>query len=328
VLVTETAETAHLPVIDVSPALSGHSGPARVAVTRSLHEALHETGFMYVVGHGLDASLLASAFRSASRFFARPLEEKTAVAYTDSAANFGFQGIEGERLDPANAPDLKEAFTMRNALAASPAHAAALASASASAPASAPTRWPDEGFRTDALRLFAAGLSTAHTLLALLAESLQLPSDYFTPLHRGENVTLRFLHYPANLPFRSSTQLGAGEHTDYGSITLLFQQEVGGLEVRDRAGQWRFAPPLPDAIVINTGDLMERWTNGRFRSTVHRVRPIVGDRDRYSIALFVDPDSAVQVECIPSCIEPGMSPRYPAITAGEHLRQKIEATHR
>jgi isopenicillin N synthase-like dioxygenase len=178
------------------------------------------------------------------------------------------------------------------------------------------------------MALFAAGLSSAHALLALLAESLNLPSDYFTPRHQGENVTLRFLHYPANLPSQSSTQLGAGEHTDYGSLTLLFQQEVGGLEVRDRTGQWHLAPPFPNAIVINTGDLMERWTNGRFRSTVHRVRQIVGERDRYSIALFVDPDSAVEVACIPSCLEPGASPRYPIITAGEHLRQKIEATHR
>jgi isopenicillin N synthase-like dioxygenase len=85
---------------------------------------------------------------------------------------------------------------------------------------------------------------------------------------------------------------------------------------------------MPGAIVINTGDLMERWTNDRFRSTVHRVRPIVGNRDRYSIALFVDPDSAVEVECIPTCLEPGLPARYPPITAGEHLRQKIEATHR
>ena len=306
------SETVPLPVIDLSPALGDPTPQGRAAVTHRLHEALQETGFMYVVGHRLDASLVARAFRSARRFFARPLAEKLAVAYTDSSANFGFQGIEGERLDPASAPDLKEAFTMRNVLAAQPES----------------TRWPDDEFRTDALALFAAGLSTAHTLLALLAESLRLPSGYFMPLHRGENVTLRFLHYPANLPSRSNTQLGAGEHTDYGSITLLFQQDVGGLEVRDRAGQWHFAPPLQDAIVINTGDLMERWTNGHFRSTVHRVQPIAGDRDRYSIALFVDPDSAVEVTCIPSCVAPGVPPRYPTITAGEHLKQKIEATHR
>jgi isopenicillin N synthase-like dioxygenase len=85
---------------------------------------------------------------------------------------------------------------------------------------------------------------------------------------------------------------------------------------------------MPGAIVINTGDLMERWTNGHFRSTVHRVRPISGTRDRYSIALFVDPDSAVEVECIPSCTGTGIPARFPVITAGEHLRQKIEATHR
>lgn len=295
----------NLPVVDLSAA------NGREEVVRNIQRALHETGFMYVIGHGIDTSLVAQAFRSAGRFFALPLAQKQAVAYTDSAANFGFQGIEGERLDPANAPDLKEAFTMRNALAARP----------------DATRWPDDSFRDDALALFATGLSTAHTLLALMAESLQLPSDYFTPLHRGENVTLRFLHYPANLLSRTNTQLGAGEHTDYGSITLLFQHEIGGLEVRDSTGQWHLAPPLAGSIVINTGDLMERWTNGHFRSTLHRVRPIMGDRDRYSIALFVDPDSAVQVECIPSCIEPGMPPRYPAITAGEHLRQKIEATH-
>jgi len=305
-------EPTSLPVIDLSPALSDYSPQGRAAVTRKLHQALHETGFMYVIGHGLDTSLLARAFHSAQRFFARPDQEKRAVAYTNATANFGFQGIEGEWLDPKNAPDLKEAFTMRNALGA-PAESA---------------RWPDDEFRADALALYAVSLSTAHTLLALLAESLQLPSDYFTPRHRGENVTLRFLHYPANLPSRSTTQLGAGEHTDYGSITLLFQQDVGGLEVRDSAGRWRFAPPIADAIVINTGDLMERWTNGYFRSTLHRVRPITGDQDRYSIALFVDPDSAVEVECIPACIEPGTAPRYPVITAGEHLRQKIEATHR
>ena len=297
-------EPANLPVIDISR--------DRADVSRRMHEALHETGFMYVVGHDIDSALLARAFESASHFFARPLADKRSIAYTDSTANFGFQGIEGERLDPLNAPDLKEAFTMRNALAAAP----------------DPDRWPDENFRSDALELFARALATAHTLLTLLAESLQLPPDYFTPLHRGENVTLRFLHYPANLPSRSETQLGAGEHTDYGSITLLFQKDVGGLEVRDRSGQWRFAPPMANAIVINTGDLMERWTNGHFRSTAHRVRPIAGSRDRYSIALFVDPDSAVQVECIPSCIKPGMPARFPVITAGEHLRQKIEATHR
>jgi isopenicillin N synthase-like dioxygenase len=208
-------------------------------------------------------------------------------------------------------PDLKEAFTMRNAR--------GLAVQS--------ERWPDERFRDAALTFYEEGLAAAYCLLRILAAALELPADYFITRHNGENVTLRFLHYPANLQAKSGAQLGAGAHTDYGSITLLFQDDVGGLELRGANGDWHLAPPVPEAAVINTGDLMERWTNGRFRSTQHRVRPVTGNRDRYSIALFVDPDSAVEVECIESCTSPQNPPRYPRITAGEHLRQKIAATH-
>jgi isopenicillin N synthase-like dioxygenase len=300
---------AHLPVVDIS----GFHADARRRefIATAVNRALSERGFMYVTGHGIDSALIGRAFDSSRHFFERPRALKESVAYTDATANFGFQGLEAERLDPKSAPDLKEAFTMRNARAlVAQAHL-----------------WPDESFRDTALALYEASLSAAHRLLNVLGASLALPADYFTPLHGGENVTLRFLHYPANLQAKSESQLGAGAHTDYGSITLLFQDDVGGLEVRDADGEWRFAPPVPDAVVINTGDLMERWTNGRFRSTLHRVRPITGDRDRHSIALFVDPDSAVAVECIPSCVGANRPPRYPAITAGEHLRQKISASH-
>ncbi|MEJ0038358.1 MAG: 2OG-Fe(II) oxygenase family protein [Gammaproteobacteria bacterium] len=187
-------------------------------------------------------------------------------------ADFGCQGIEGESLDPTARPDLKESFTMRNAR----------------AWAARVDRWPDEEFRDMALELYDVGFAAAGRILGILAGCLDLPSHFFAERHLGENVTLRFLHYPANLPSRSNDQLGAGAHTDYGSITLLFQDDVGGLELQNAEGSWQSAPPVVDAAVINTGDLMERWTNGRYRSTVHRVRPIAGTRDRYSIALFID----------------------------------------
>jgi isopenicillin N synthase-like dioxygenase len=261
-------------------------------------------------GHGIEPGLIERAFGAARDFFAQPIAYKERFAYTDVESNFGFQGIEAERLDPMSMPDLKEAFTMRNAW--------ALAERS--------SRWPDRDFRGSALALFVASLAAAYRLMRVLTLSLNLPEDFFAVRHRGENVTLRFLHYPAKLQSESVSQLGAGAHTDYGSITLLFQDEVRGLEVRDANGEWRSAPPVPGAVVINTGDLMERWTNGRFRSTLHRVRPITGPQDRYSIAMFVDPDSDVTVECISSCVEPGQPARYPIITAGEHLRQKIAAT--
>jgi isopenicillin N synthase-like dioxygenase len=303
------SDTAGIPIIDIGG--FAHGGADEAHVVGDVSKALSQSGFMYVRGHGLDPALIGRAFAIAGRFFAHPVARKTEFAYGSVEANFGYQGIEGESLDPTSKPDLKEAFTMRNAR----------------AWATHADRWPDPEFRDMALELYDVSLAAACRILAILAASLDLPSHFFAERHLGENVTLRFLHYPANLPSRFPDQLGAGAHTDYGSITLLFQDDVGGLELLGADGAWRFAPPVADAIVINTGDLMERWTNGRFRSTVHRVKPITGNRDRFSIALFVDPDSAVQVECIESCITPGAPARYAPITAGEHIRQKIEATH-
>lgn len=182
-------------------------------------------------------------------------------------------------------------------------------------------------FLVTAQEFFVAAFAAARGLLRLVAQSLALPAEFFSERHKGENVTLRFLHYPADLSSRVESQLGAGAHTDYGSVTLLFQDDVGGLELRGASGEWRSAPPVPGAVIVNAGDLMERWTNGHFRSTLHRVRRVTGGRDRYSIALFVDPDSDVLVECVPSCQGAANPPRFEPITAGEHVRQKIAATH-
>jgi isopenicillin N synthase-like dioxygenase len=283
----------------------------RAAAPQSVERALTQSGFMYVTGHGVDPELVERTFAAMKRFFGQKREFKDPYAYTDIDANFGYQGVEGERLDPGSMPDMKESFTMRNAL----------------LRADQITRWPAGDFRDAALAFYTAGLGAAYRIMEMLAASLSLPADFFALRHRGENVTLRFLHYPAGLRARSSAQLGAGAHTDYGSITLLFQDEVGGLELLGADGNWRAVPPIDGAAVVNSGDLMERWTNGRFRSTVHRVRPIAGDRDRYSIALFIDPDSAVEVDCFASCVSAERPLRYPRITAGEHIRQKIAATH-
>lgn len=273
-------------------------------------DALEHQGFMYLRGHSL-APRVESAFAMSRQFFSLPPATKLRSRYQQIDANFGYQGLEIESLDPGNAPDLKETFTMRNA---------------AGWPAD-DTRWPSPEFHAQAVDFYRAALVQAHVLLTLMARALDLPEQHFNPLHGGQNVTLRYLHYPAGAKQRDQGQLGAGEHTDYGSITLLFQDDVGGLEVRGRDGQWIAAPPIPGCAVINTGDLMERWTNGRFCSTPHRVRPISGARDRYSIALFVDPDSDVAIECIPSCVGVGHPARYPPVTAGEHLHQRIAATH-
>jgi isopenicillin N synthase-like dioxygenase len=297
-----------LPIVDI--ALFGKNEAGRAIVTSEVRHALENVGFLYVRGLPVTPAQVERAFGISRRFFASPPEFKRQYAYASVDANFGYQGLEVERLDNAAPPDLKESFTMRNALA-----------------VQGQVAWPDEEFRREAVGFYAASLMAAYRMLQIMAASLALPADFFAERHLGQNVSLRLLHYPTNLAPRADAQLGAGAHTDYGSITLLFQDEVGGLEVQGLDGQWRSAPRVPGCTLINTGDLMERWTNGRFRSTPHRVLPVSGARDRYSMALFVDPDSAVSVECIPSCAIPGQAARHPPITAGEHIRQRIAASH-
>jgi isopenicillin N synthase-like dioxygenase len=136
-------------------------------------------------------------------------------------------------------------------------------------------------------------------VLRAFAIALQLPEDFFTLKH-GQNHFLRLLHYPPLTAAPEVGQLRAGEHTDYGSITLLLQDAIGGLEVRTRSGEWIAAPPIPGTIVVNVGDAMQRWTNDRLCSTPHRVRIPTGEdagRSRYSVALFCDPNPDVELAC-------------------------------
>jgi isopenicillin N synthase-like dioxygenase len=296
----------NLPVVDIAPDL-GDAGP----VVLEVRKALSEFGFMYVRGHGISASVLGRALEASRNFFAQPASFTSRFAYdhTDLDRNFGFHGVQGERLDPSSPADLKESFSMRNALAVTEAE-----------------RWPSEPFRDAALALYAASLAASYRIMRIMAAGLNLPPEFFTQRHRGQNVTMRYLHYPAGLAVESAAQYGAGAHTDYGSITLLYQDDVGGLEVLGRDACWHAAPAVPDALLVNIGDLMQRWTNDHFVSTLHRVRPIGGHTDRYSIAFFVDPDTNVQVECIESCTSERRPARYSAVSAGEHIYAKNSAS--
>jgi isopenicillin N synthase-like dioxygenase len=299
----------NLPVVDIAP-VSSDAAPVGPVVLQ-VRNALAEFGFMYVRGHGISPSVLGRALEASRNFFAQPASFTSRFAYnhTDLEANFGFHGVQGERLDPSSPPDLKESFSMRNALAVTQAE-----------------RWPGEPFRDAALALYAASLAASYRIMRIMAAGLNLPQEFFTQRHQGQNVTLRYLHYPAGLAAESAAQFGAGAHTDYGSITLLYQDDVGGLEVLGRDAGWHSAPAVPDALLVNIGDLMQRWTNDHFVSTLHRVRPIRGHADRYSIAFFVDPDTNVQVECIESCTSADRPARYSAVSAGEHIYAKNSAS--
>ena len=288
--------------------------PATVAkLGTAASDALAAIGFMSVVNLGIDQSLLQKVFFASRKFFASDAKVKARSAYVSAGENFGYQGLCEEHLNPGAPADLKETFTMRNVL------------------NKAPTddRWPSKEFQNLMCEFYAACLQGAAKLQQALAVALNLDQNFFVRYHNGENVTLRLLYYPeSGVDQVTDRQMGAGEHTDYGLLTLLFQDDVGGLEVMNANNQWQAVDYVESAIVVNSGDLLERWTNGRYRSTLHRVRPKIGQRERFSIVMFVDPDSATQVSVVDSCVSDQNPARYEPITAGEHVQQKLEASHK
>ncbi len=277
-----------------------------------IDDALSGLGFIAVTNIGIEPDKLEHVFNTSKAFFAMADENKRRSAYTSAEDNFGFQGMMQEHLNPARPADLKETFTMRCPFKYE----------------ASDQRWPSSEFRETVLDMYNTSMNCAFKVLRVFSAALEVERDFFVQYHTGENVTLRLLHYPsAGVDAVSPEQLGAGAHTDYGVITLLFQDDVGGLEVLDKNGVWQAVDYIENAIVINTGDLMERWTNGRYKSTRHRVQPRIGQRDRYSIAMFIDPDTATQVTVLDSCVSTDNPARFPAITAGEHILAKIRATH-
>ncbi len=140
-------------------------------------------------------------------------------------------------------------------------------------------------------------------------------------------ATLRLLHYPPQPPVAGEGQIGAGEHTDYGNITLLMPDQVGGLEVRKRDGTWLAAPSIANTFVCNIGDCLMRWTNDIYVSTPHRVVNR-GGKERYSVAFFLDPNPDAAIECLPKCVTPQRPARYAPTTGAAYLRSRLDATYK
>jgi len=161
--------------------------------------------------------------------------------------------------------------------------------------------------------------------LHLLAQSLALPADFFESYLTDPMPVLRLLHYPPTEQGLLAGQVGSGAHTDWGSITLLAQDAVGGLQVQYE-GQWIDVPFVPDSFVVNMGDLMARWSNDRWRSALHRVLPQPSQRHRYSAAYFFDIDYHAVVSALPACVDATHPARYAPITAGQHIVEMYERT--
>lgn len=291
-----------IPVIDLAAFTNGDT-ITRQTVIKQIYQAGHEIGFMYLQNSGISKDLIRQVFNHSKYFFNLPLEVKQKQAWSDEFINTGYVGLERERLDPNKPGDLKEAFNVNKQAAVD--------------------------IDASIVAFYDSCTELANTVLQAFALALELPEDFLIIRHNQQNHTLRLLHYPPLQTPPKPGQVRAGEHSDYGSITLLFQDDVGGLEVQTASGEWIAAPAIPDTVVVNTGDLIQRWTNHVFCSTKHRVMIPNDNRvnqSRYSIAFFCHPNDDIEITCLESC-QKEESPIYPPILAGEYLLSRLQATY-
>jgi len=307
-----------VPVVDISTA--GAPG--------LIDEACERAGFVSIVGHGVAAGVVADAWNSARAFFDLPLAARMQVAMPRPGYPYGYSPIAGETLTRSlgekpgktAAPDLKESFAI--------------------GPVDRPTHTitdPDESFAWSenlwpaalpALqpaweRYFRAMSDLAARLLRLMATSLGLPSTYFDPMIDRHTSAMRALNYPA--VDCAGGRLGASAHTDYGTLTILLPDPiVGGLQVEGIDRAWHDVAAVPGSFIVNLGDAMARWTNDRWRSTMHRVQ--VPTSRRQSIAFFHNANWDAVIKCLPTCLPANEFAKYAPIAAGPHLMQKFQST--
>ncbi|KAL9007880.1 MAG: hypothetical protein Q9173_006940 [Seirophora scorigena] len=337
-----------LPFISLAPLLS-YDPSATPRAAASLLSALKTSGFLYLTDSPIPPSLLSRVYALSAEFFARAAAEKAALAWTTPRANRGYSGMGMEKTSLGlskeevsqerrgeEGEDQKESFEIGR-----------------DDEDGCPNRWPqndgDPGFKATMLDFFERCKRLHATVMQAIALALGLESSFFADyVRRGDN-TLRLLHYPA-VPAGafSGGRVRAGLHSDYGSITLLFQDGRGGLQVEKRGGGFVDVTPVAGTIVMNAGDLLARWSNGLVQSTRHRVveppPPLWGkgkeereqenrDQDvwyppRYSVAYFCNPDFDRVIEALPGTWEGREGGKlWEAINSGAYLEQRLSATY-
>jgi len=304
-----------VPVVDISATLA--AGQPVGEIVEQVDRACREVGFFAVVGHGIEPALRAEVLERAVEFFALPDDKKRALAIERSANNRGYAGIAGERLQPDLPGDLKESFDIGPEL---PADTPNLS------PLEGPNQWPDQpGFRDTLERYQDDAIDVARALMRIVAAANGLEETHFDACVERPIVNTRLLHYPQVDQRTSDAQLGCGAHSDYGCLTLLYHDGTPGLQLMTVDDEWVDVAVPDDALIVNLGDLLQRWTNDRYRSTKHRVIPPT-ERDRYSVPVFFNPEWNTEVRCLPNCVTDERPARHEPVLAGEYLQSRFDDT--
>ena len=309
-------DASRIPVIDIG-ALRGGDEAATLRVATMLRQAAQSPGFFYVSNHGVDARIIANALAMSKRFFTHSLEDKLSVKINDR--HRGFLRVGEARMYGGARPDLKESFVFGLDLEAGHRELAG------TNPLLGANQWPRfvPQMRDSACRFFDSVSGCAIDLMRAFAVAMDLQPQTFVrnievPTSRGA-----FIYYPPQAPELGEEQFGVAPHTDYGCLTLLWQDATGGLEVRDTNGDWVTAHPIENTFVVNVGDLLARWSNDRFRSTPHRVINRSG-AERYSMALFFDPEAGTVID--PRiALRDGEPSHYEPTTCAAHILGRYQA---
>jgi isopenicillin N synthase-like dioxygenase len=322
-----------IPQIDIAPFLSGDQ-TCRREIAKQWGSAFETIGFATIVGHSVPEALIEDLHFEAQRFFDQPLEAKQRCIQPGDTDTQGYAGLGTEGLartldaDALPTPDYCEKITFN------------YIDWEHTGPSNEldkqifrPNLWPTEPPRLHSLveTYFDHVHALAHTLMRIGALALDLPEDFFVPYYARMTTQLALVDYPDQKPAPLPGQVRSGAHVDYLGFTILRQDDApGGLQVRLPDGGWIDVAPVPRAFVINAGELLARWTNGRWKSNVHRVvnppRNLSQSARRLSIALFTGPNHDSMIECLPTCQSEEVPPQYRSVRAWDHFVEKVRAS--
>lgn len=316
------AEPFALPIVDLSPFLGGDE-IGKKAVAKEFAKAFEGTGFAIITEHGVPEALSDAVYAAMTAFFDQSIDIKQQYTPSEVAKGRGYlpMGVESvaKTLTGETPPDLCEALVF-----AGPHRASSVSH----------NIWPDapQGLTKLVEDWTGEIIKLNESLVRLSALALDLPEDYFSAAYADPSLTLRFVNYPDQEMPPKPGQLRYGEHHDYGTLTILRQDSApGGLEIRDEDGVWKEAPVIPNSFVINVGDLLARWTNNRWRSTLHRVsnpaRDLTGSTKRLSMVAFTGPHEDWEVACLPSCKSEDNPAQFEPVKCGDYILAKIRASH-
>ena len=321
-----------VPVINLAPLATGSTTEAN-HIARQIGQACEGIGFFAVTGHGIDSALIERAYAEAAAFFALPEDEKMRSLKPAVNINRGYSPFRsrtvGAEIDKSLKPSLQEGFAIGQPDVPDETYFHGPGALNNFAPDIWPAQPP--GFETAMRAYYRAMEGLSQTLTGLFARALALPPDFFTQRMDRHISTLRLVNYPALETEPEPGAIRSGEHSDTGVLTILLIDDIPGLQVKTRRGEWIDIRCSPGAFIVNIGDMMMQWTNDRWVSTRHRVvNPLTGAGGatrRLSMPYFSQPNYDAVIECIETCTGPNNLPKYPPVTSGEHRLKRHAAIY-